>query len=67
MSHAPNSIAARDIAYTLHGYTNMEVHEQKGPVVMARGDGIRVYDDEGRVRNHAESLAEDLRRELAAG
>ena len=46
MTHAPNSIAARDIAYALHGYTNMEAHEQKGPVVITRGNGIHVYDDE---------------------
>jgi 4-aminobutyrate--pyruvate transaminase len=48
MSHAPNSLAARDIAYTLHGYTNPQVHEDKGPMLVNRGKGIRVFDDEGR-------------------
>jgi 4-aminobutyrate--pyruvate transaminase len=48
MSRSPNSVAARDIAYTLHGYTNLEAHCDRGPVVITRGDGIHVYDDEGR-------------------
>jgi len=48
MSHAPNSLEARDIAYTLHGYTNAHAHEDKGPVVVSQGKGIYVYDDDGR-------------------
>lgn len=48
MSRSPNSVAARDIAYTLHGYTNLEAHQEKGPVLITRGQGIHVYDDEGR-------------------
>lgn len=47
-THAPNSLAARDVAYTLHGYTNPQAHEDKGPIVVTHGKGIYVYDDEGR-------------------
>jgi 4-aminobutyrate--pyruvate transaminase len=47
-THAPNSLAARDVAYTLHGYTNPQAHENQGPVVVSHGKGIYVYDDEGR-------------------
>ncbi len=46
MSHAPNSLAARDLAYSLHPYTNLAVHEEKGPLVIVRGEGIYVYDDQ---------------------
>ncbi len=48
MNKAPNSIAARDVAYTLHGYTNARAHEERGPFLVTRGSGIHVYDDEGR-------------------
>ncbi|NQU57959.1 MAG: aminotransferase class III-fold pyridoxal phosphate-dependent enzyme, partial [Rhodospirillales bacterium] len=46
MTHAPNSLAARDLAYSLHPYTNLAVHEERGPFVITRGEGIYVYDDQ---------------------
>ncbi len=46
MTHAPNSNAARDIAYSLHPYTNLAVHQEKGPFIITRGEGIYVYDDQ---------------------
>ncbi len=46
MNHAPNSNAARDIAYSLHPYTNLDVHQEKGPFIITRGEGIYVYDDQ---------------------
>ena len=46
MTHAPNSLAARDLAYSVHPYTNLAVHEQRGPFVITRGEGIYVYDDQ---------------------
>ncbi|MFQ6018817.1 MAG: aminotransferase [Kiloniellaceae bacterium] len=55
MPFAPNSAAARDIAYTLHAYTNLAVHEEKGPLIVSRGDGIYVWDDQG--RRYIEGLA----------
>ncbi len=46
MTHAPNSLAARDLAYSVHPYTNLAVHEERGPFVITRGEGIYVYDDQ---------------------
>ena len=46
MSHAPNSNAARDLAYSLHPYTNLAVHKEKGPFIITRGEGIYVYDEQ---------------------
>jgi len=43
----PNSVEARDIAYHLHGYTNACRHLETGPMVITRGDGVFVYDNEG--------------------
>jgi 4-aminobutyrate--pyruvate transaminase len=44
----PNSLAARDIAYHLHGYTNAVRHEQDGPLILTEGKGIYVHDENGR-------------------
>ena len=55
MSVRPNSAAARDIAHTLHPYTDLVAHEEAGPLVIARGKGIRVWDEDG--REYIESVA----------
>ncbi len=47
MAIAPNSAEARDIAYHIHGQTDLKAHEEKGPKIISRGDGVRVYDDDG--------------------
>ena len=47
MTVLPNSLAARDVAYVVHPYTNLRKHERNGPIVIDRGEGIFVYDDEG--------------------
>lgn len=47
MTHAPNSQEARDIAYHMHSYTNAEKHAEIGPLVIERGDGIYVHDNQG--------------------
>ena len=38
----------RDINYQLHPYTNAIKHQQIGPRIIERGEGIYVYDDQGR-------------------
>ena len=48
MTFAPNSPAARDIANVLHPYTNLARHEEIGPLVLERGRGVYVYDNDGR-------------------
>jgi len=55
MTVMPNSTAARDIAYHLHPYTNAVKQEAEGPLVMTRGKGIYVYDEEG--KEYIEGLA----------
>jgi len=48
MAIRPNSPAARDIAFSLHPYTNARKHEEKGPMIIERGKGAYVYDDQGK-------------------
>jgi len=50
-----NSAAHRDIANVIHPYTNLAVHEESGPMIMERGKGIFVYDDQG--KEYIEGLA----------
>ncbi|MCS7269191.1 MAG: aminotransferase [Geminicoccaceae bacterium] len=45
---APNSLEAKDVAYLVHPYTNLRAHEQQGPLVIVRGEGIRVWDLDGK-------------------
>ena len=45
MTNLGNSAASRDIAYHVHGFTNMRKHEETGPQIITRGSGIYVYDD----------------------
>lgn len=55
MNFAPNSPEARDIAFHLHGQTDLKAHEAKGPMIIDRGNGVRVYDDAG--NEYIEGLA----------
>jgi 4-aminobutyrate--pyruvate transaminase len=55
MTIAPNSLAARDIAYTVHPFTNLRQHEQQGPMVITGGEGVWVTDDDG--KRYIEGLA----------
>ena len=43
-----NSAAARDIANVLHPYTDLKMHAEVGPIVITRGEGVRVWDDSGK-------------------
>ncbi len=52
---AGNSAASRDKAYFLHPYTNLHLHETQGPLIVERGEGVRVYDDSG--KEYIEGLA----------
>ncbi len=44
----PNSLAGRDVASVIHPYTNLEQHKVVGPTVIAKGEGVYVYDDSGK-------------------
>ncbi len=50
-----NSAAARDIAHALHPYTDLVAHQEAGPMIISRGEGVRVWDETG--RDYIESVA----------
>ena len=39
--------ARRDLAFHLHPSTNLRQLQRDGPLVITRGEGVYVYDDEG--------------------
>ena len=43
-----SDVSERDAAYHLHPYSNLRQIETEGPLVMTRGDGIRVFDENGK-------------------
>jgi 4-aminobutyrate--pyruvate transaminase len=50
MTHAKidETAASRDIAYHLHPATNLRLHESVGPMILERGEGVRVFDINGK-------------------
>ncbi len=48
MTLAPNSTAARDVAYHLHPYTHVQQFEAKGPLLITEGKGVYVKDETGK-------------------
>lgn len=50
-----NSLHAADIAHFVHQQTDLGAHGSEGAVIMARGDGVRVFDTEG--REYIEAMA----------
>jgi len=51
----PNSAEARDIAFHLHSQTNPQRHAEIGPLIMARGEGVHVFDANG--KRYLEAMA----------
>ncbi len=51
----PNSLRARDIASLVHQQTDLDHHGREGAVMIARGDGVRVWDTDG--REYIEAMA----------
>src|SRR5947209_6751880 len=48
MADAANSTWQCDVDCVLHPYTNLKKHRQSGPLIIVRGDGIRVIDNMGK-------------------
>lgn len=48
MNQLPNSIEARDVAYQLHSYSDARRQEETGPLVIEKGHGIYVEDNNGK-------------------
>lgn len=55
MDKQPNSPEARDIQYHMHSYTNARKHQEIGPMILEKGDGIYVEDNNG--KRYIEGLA----------
>ena len=52
---AKTDSASRDIATTIHPYTNLKAHETDGPLVITEGDGVFVRGEDGKM--YLEGLA----------
>ena len=50
-----SNLAMRDVETVIHPYTNLALHREKGPVVLERGEGVRVYDSNG--KDYIEGMA----------
>lgn len=55
MDTQPNSPDARDRKYHLHAYTDARRHQEIGPLIIEKGDGIYVEDDTG--KRYIEAMA----------
>ena len=51
----PQTLAARDVRSLVHPFTNLAQHAADGPLVIARGEGVYVYDEDG--NRYLEGLA----------
>jgi 4-aminobutyrate--pyruvate transaminase len=50
-----NSASARDVRTVLHPQTNFRAHEQDGAFVVTRGEGVRIFDENG--KDYIEAMA----------
>ena len=48
MTVLPNSVEARDMAYQMHPNVDLRRHEKFGSLVIDRGDGVYVFDTNGK-------------------
>lgn len=55
MDSQPNSPEARDKKYHLHSYTNARRHQEVGPMIIEKGEGIYVEDSNG--KRYIEAMA----------
>lgn len=54
-TQAASRSVRRDIATSIHPYTNLKLHETEGPLVITEGDGVFVHDENG--NRYLEGLA----------
>jgi len=50
-----SNLAVRDVETVLHPYTNLDTHRTVGPVIFERGEGVYLYDTNG--KQYLEGLA----------
>ena len=44
----PNSLGARHTAHVLHAFADLSTVEKNPPIVVTRGEGVRIFDDDGK-------------------
>ena len=44
----PNSLGARHTAHVLHAFADLSAVEKSPPIVVTRGEGVRIFDDDGK-------------------
>ena len=47
-SSHPNSLGARNVAHIVHGYGNLDALEKTPPMVVTRGKGVSIIDEDGK-------------------
>ncbi len=55
MTNLGSSASNRDVANHLHPYTNLKKFQDSGPLIITRGKGVRVFDENG--KGYIEGLA----------
>ena len=55
MTHHGNSPSSRDVATVMHPQTNFRAHEKTGAFVVSRGEGVRIFDENG--KEYIEAMA----------
>jgi 4-aminobutyrate--pyruvate transaminase len=55
MNDAASDLRKKDIQFSLHPYTHLAVHEEKGPLTIERGEDIYIWDSDG--NRYIEGLA----------
>ena len=48
MKQSNLSLAEKDVQHQLHPYTDARLHQEVGPLIIDRGEGVYVYDDRGK-------------------
>lgn len=48
MNRSYLSLAEKDVQHQLHPYTDARLHQEVGPLIIERGEGVYVYDNQGK-------------------
>ena len=48
MNQSKLSLAEKDVQHQLHPYTDARLHQEVGPLIIERGEGVYVFDDQGK-------------------
>ncbi|MGY2399721.1 aspartate aminotransferase family protein [Pseudomonas sp. SDO5271_S396] len=48
MNKTRSELAQKDIRHHLHPYTNARAHQEAGPLIIERGEGVFVFDEDGK-------------------